>query len=639
MELCAGAALTGLGYLLNKQRDSLNKSVPPDARDKPSMNNVYASDYWSAVKKDELRRGNEMATNAKAPFVTGVVPRPAYASMFAGEEYLKTYAKQQSSVPSLTGDQVPVEHFTHNNMQPFISTKGITQNVDPDAHNALLERFTGHGSDVRKPKQETKCFFEPAAHMTNICGMPNNSEYYMERLVKPVVRNNDFPIEQIRVAPGLNKGYTAEGSGGFQQSDTLEYARGKTIDELRPLSRPKVTLESRPQGAPGSQIQARGMIGEVAKNRPDTSFEQTPEQWIRTTGANLKETVRPIVNLKPTARVEGHTEYQGAATMNASQPGRGADYDHGKAGIMVYDTERQTTETRTVVTNVTSMVKAIVAPLLDIFRHTPKEYTLDAPRMYGNMSAQIPEKPTLYDPVNHMMRTTIKETLIHDAQVGNLKGPESGTVHAEDEARTTIRETLPVEDTTRNMSGRTYRVVMYSPDAVAKKTMKETTEEAHNKNGYVTPFNAEGAYNYIKVKMPHTQKEFIADYEYYGTSQSKTDFRPTSREAEKNAEIDGTREMMNIAAGHTPCAGGLFTNLDPEKHHQDTRKALVDSIAPRSTGNISRVYQESVMPMAACAQTRGAEFLNANEERLDPVLLNSLKSNPYNLSINPLAAD
>lgn len=641
MELCAGAALTGVGYLLNKQRDALKKSGVgvPESRDRPSMNNVYASDYWSAVKRDELRRGTEMTNNAKTPFTTGVVARPAYASMFAGEEYMKTYAGNQRTVTSLSGEEIPIEKFTHNNMEPFFSSK-ITQNMTGSGLNGILERNTGRSDDIKIQRKETKCFFEPTAHMTHPCGMPNNSDYYMERIVKPVVRNNDFPIEQIRVAPGLNKGYTALGSGGFQQAETLDYVKEKTVDELRPLSKPKVTLEGRVQGPARGVTTNRGILGEVAKNRTETSFEQTPDQWITTTGANFKESLRPISIVKPTARIDGHKEYRGVAAASATQPGRGQEYDYGKSTIMVYDNERQTTETKTVVTNLTSMVKAIVAPFLDILRHTPKDYTLDSARVFGNMSAQIPEKPTLYDPVNHMMRTTIKETTIHDTTVANLKGAEAGPVNAEDEARTTVRETLPVEDTTRNMSGRTYRVVMYSPDAVAKKTLKELSEVAANEAGYTTPFNAEGAYSYVEVKMPHTQKEFISDYEYYGGSESKSDFRSMSQDADRNAEIDGTREAINIAAGHTPGAGGLFVATDGTMVNQDAKRAVVDDMAPRATGNVGRVYQNTPIHMNGCELTRGLQpALNDNERRLDPSVLNALKSNPYNLNINPLAAD
>jgi len=709
MELYAGAALTGMGYLLNKQRDILRKSATPSSvpepRDKPSMNNIYESNYWTTVKKDEQKRGDDMYAKSKTPLQSGVVPKPAYASMFAATEGAKTYSSKQTHISSLTGEEIPVENFTHNNMQPYF--RGTAkQNLDPYANSSLLENYTGRG-DLLIKKQETQCFFEPTANLTNVCGMQNNADYYLDHISAPVARRNEFPIEQIRVGPGLNKGYSAMPSGGFQQTDTLDYLGYKTVDELRPLSKPKVSLEAGPQAPMKGVTTERGLVGDFAKNRPDTYYEQTPEQWLRTTGANQKERSRPVQLVKPTSRVETHVQYGGSAT-GAAQPGKGHKDDYGKASIVVYDNERMQTETRTVVSNVTSIVKAIVAPFADILRHNTKEYTVDSARTFGSMQAQIPSKPTLYDPVthmmkttvkettedaartfgtltghgkhtahdpdniakttvketteeaarafgamsaqipskatvydpvNHIMRTTIKETTIHDTEVANLKGGTAGTVHSEDDARTTVRETLPLQDTTRNIAGHTYRVVVYSPEAVAKTTVKETTTGAVNEFGFVggSITGSEGAYTHIEVQVPNTQKQFISDNDYYGASMSKTDFRPVSDAAERNAEIDGTREMLNIAAGHTPNAGGLFISTDPDNVSVDTKKAEVDRVAPRAMGNVSRITQGSPNHTQKCELSRGMpQYLNGAENRLDPGLLSTLKENPFNLNINPI---
>ena len=53
-----------------------------------------------------------------------------------------------------------------------------------------------------------------------------------ERLVKEKA-NNFFPIEQIKVGPGLNQGYGSRGVGGFHQTDTNTLARPKNLNELR----------------------------------------------------------------------------------------------------------------------------------------------------------------------------------------------------------------------------------------------------------------------------------------------------------------------------------------------------------------------------------------------------------------------
>ena len=45
--------------------------------------------------------------------------------------------------------------------------------------------------------------------------------------------SGENPFEQIRVAPGLNKGYTNEGSQGFNSGMTYKKWIDKTVDDLR----------------------------------------------------------------------------------------------------------------------------------------------------------------------------------------------------------------------------------------------------------------------------------------------------------------------------------------------------------------------------------------------------------------------
>lgn len=632
MDLYASAALSSAGFALAKQRDALSKSAgrsPLNPKEQPSMQSIYQSDHWTQVRGEEYQRGSAMWNAAQNPWETGVVPRPAYASMFAAPDA----TTKEPVITTLAGTEVSTEEFKHNNMMPYF--RGTArQNMDPDANASRLERFTGRGEFFQK-KKEVECFFEPTAGYTNVCGMANQENFYLSHIEAPKARNNDFPIEQVRVGRGLGMGYTATPAGGFQQASTLDAIRPKNVDELRVATKPKISYEIPVQG-PSKGITQRGMLGAFEKHRPDTYYEQSADMLLRTTGAVTKESGRPVIDFKPTARVDSHIEYKGAA--KSTQPGKGDQDDYGKASITVFDNERQTTQTRTVVSNLTSMVKAIVAPLLDVVKRTPKEYTVDAARTFGNMQAQIPAKPTTYDPVNHVMRTTIKETTIHDTTILNPKGPEQGTVQVQDEAKKTVRETMPVEDVVRNVAAHTYRVTIYNADA-AKKTVRETMKQSGSMYGFVGgPVNeAVGAYEHIDVQVPNTQKQFISDYEYEGGAQSKNDFRPRDRSAEQNAEIDATRETLELATGHVPNAGGAYESLPPDQVNLDPRKIIQDDMAARTTGNVTRVMQPSSLPTEACQITRpSGPLLNGQEERLDPSLLTSLKSNPYNLTINPI---
>lgn len=579
------------------------------------MQNIYSSDYWTQVRQDEQNRGNQLFAQAQDPFKTGVVPLPAHSAMFSG-------------ISELSGQP---ETFTHNNMQPYYSGS-VKQNLDPFANASRLEAYTGRG-ELLQNKQEVQCFFEPTKDLGNICGMESTAEFVAARVEAPKRRNNEFPIDQVRVGPGLGLGYTAAGRGGFQQASTLDVIRPKDVNELRAGSRPKLVNQGRITGAPKAVVTTRGNCSEVAKNRPDKFWEQKPDQWLRTTGAFKKQMEQAAVNLKPTARVDGNVEYSGVAGPGQRR-GQGSADDYGKATVMVYDNERATTQTRTVITNVQAAVKAIVMPFLDIMRHTPKEYTIDAPREYGNMQAQMPSKATVYDPVNHMMRTTIKETTLHDAAMLNLQGPKEGRREDPEAMKVTTRETTPVVDTTRNIASHTYRVIIYNPDDAAKTTLRELITPASNPSGYVGgDVTRKGAYTHIDVQVPATQKQYLSDVCEYGIAGAQNEFRERSREAEENAEIDGTREMLNIAVGRTPNSAKATNALDASQVDMQHKKLVSDALATRTAGNVSYIYQPTVAGIGDVTKLANV-IPNAVENRLDPATLSSLKSNPYNLSIN-----
>jgi hypothetical protein len=716
MEIYATAAMAKVGHALQQQRDMLNRSVAPKPADTPSQQNIYASRQWDVVRADERTRGTANWQAAKEPWKTGMVPEPAYASMFQPlsrdvdtPQQSRQPQQTQQPVRTLAGTNISLENFTHNNMQPYFRGS-VRQNVDPDANSALLEHRTGN-SDLYQRKQAVECFFEPTTGFAHVCGAPESTQYQRERVATFTRRANDFPIDQVRVGPGIGRGFTSDPDGGFQQGVTLDYVMPKSVDDLRVATNPKLVLDTKDRQGPMRGVSQRGLIGNVEKRRPETYFEQTPDMLIKTTGAVLGNKIQPEPIMKATSRVETHSEYQGGAQQSAYQPGIGESDSYGKENIMVFNNSRDVTGTRTVVGQVTSYVKAIVSPLLDVFKHNHKEYTLDAPRIFGSvqaqipskattydpvthkmrttvreqlddaprvfgsmsaqipskattydpvthmmrttvreqlddaprvfgsMSAQIPSKATTYDPVNHMMRTTIKEQTIHDTTIANARGRDAPQMETDDEAKTTHRETLPLVDTTVNMSAHTYNVTVYDIDAVAKTTIRQTTPSSSSMYGFMGGKISEstGAYSVIDVNAPLTQKQFVSDFEYQGTSQSKSDFRSMSQEADKNAEIDGTREAINMSAGSTPSAGGNFIGLSKDQIDMEVRRLNSDSITTRETMN-KRSTQLSAMPFDACEMTRAVakELDNPVAARLDSGVLNSLATNPYNININPI---
>lgn len=673
--------------------------------DIPSMNNIYDSRYFDKVKADEQNRSNKLYEYSKKPYETGIVSKTAGSSMFNRKFYSEINDNNGNEglddnnyTYSLTGEKVPISSFSHNNMTPFLK-KNVTQNTNIE-NMSMLDNLTGNNS-LKKGKQEIQCMFKPQMNSGgNICGMKNNDDFFKSRIELSDVANNFFPIEKIRVGPGLNQGFGSESSGGFHQADTLEYAKPRTLDELRSKINQKETYFEIPVKGHMKGPDRRGEIAPMAKQRPDTVFEQSEDMWIKTTGANTKDTLRPAQNIRPTVRQESHIEYKGNIAKNDLNQGIKDDY--GKSKIILYNNERETTENKTVVTNVTSIIKAIVSPIMDALKYTNKEYTVEATRGVGNPSIQIPSKATLYDPVNHIMKTTVKETTIHDNEAGNLSGNKETysaltdtakttiketTIHDNeagnltgnketysavtdlakttiketlihdtvltnvksnegayfknsDDAKKTLRQTMPTQDTVRNIGGVVYKVTLYDPDIVAKTTTKETTIVGKSEYGFIGGMleGLFGGYMNKNVDMKNTQKQFTSDVSEYGIAGSTNDHRQPDRTASENAEIDGTREAILMAAGHTPNPGNVNIGIDSGDIEMYSKKPIENSFAAREKGNVGVIYQSSPT-LDNCGITKMPNKSNAYSNRLDADLLEAVNNNDLmkTQKINPIA--
>jgi len=703
--------------------------------DIPSMNNIYDSKYWEKVKEDEQNRSNKLYEYSKKPYETGVVSKTSGSGMFKRQFYSEINDNENTNnnlndyTYSLTGERIPLSTFSHNNMTPFLK-KNVTQNTNIEKMSPILDNLTGNNS-LKKGKTEVPCMFKPSMNSGgNICGMKNNDDFFKSRIELTEVANNFFPIEKIRVGPGLNQGFGSESTGGFHQADTLEYAKPRSLEELRSKINQKETYFEIPVKGHVKGPDRRGEIAPMSKQRPDTVFEQSQDMWIKTTGANTKDTLRPAQNIRPTVRQESHVEYKGTIARNDLNQGMKDDY--GKSKIILYNNERETTEKRTVVTNVTSIIKAIAAPIMDALKYTNKEYTVEAARGVGNPSIQIPSKATLYDPVNHIMKTTVKETTIHDNEAGNLSGNketytaftdtakttvkettihdnEAGnlsgnketysaltdtakttvketTIHDneagnltgnketysaandlakttiketlihdtvltniksnekqyfknEDDAKKTLRQTMPTQDTVRNIGGVVYKVTVYDPDIVAKTTTKETTIMGKSEYGFIGGMleGIFGGYMSKNVEMKNTQKQFTSDVNEYGIAGSTNEYRQTDRVAEENAEIDGTREAILMAAGHTPNPGNMNIGIDSGDIDMSSKKPIENSMAAREKGNVGMIYQSSPT-LDNCGITKMPNKSNAYSNRLDSDLLEAVNKNDLmrTQQINPI---
>lgn len=580
IELYVLVSLAAVGYIVNAQSKKANNSsqrynIPKTQV--PSGTDIYNSRQYQAAELAHNKRIERMYQAAQNPVKTGVIDKNF---AFTKDDHMKRKVK------SLTGEYIQAEKFTHNNMTPYFGGR-MRQSLDEHANEARLEMFTGTSQNAfYKQKCEVGSFYDNTRDVTNVNGMGNKDDFYRDRMVTSKLRNNETPVEKVYVGPGLGKGYISTPTGGYQQFEVQDLIRPKCVDELRAANKPKVTFEGRV--VDGVKSKFRGDVGQVEKNRPETYYEQTEDHFLRTTGANLKASQIPEFNVKATHRLDTTTEYQGTAVATGKakartlEPGvrgttkdqygeyglrnpalqnygKGEKDDHGKSTIMVFANERDVTTTRVHQGNLTTLVKALIAPVEDLFRDTKKDEFVDNPRHFGNMNPQIPDKPAVYDP-NDVARTTIKETTVHETVNGNLKGHEKITVHdPNDVARTTTKETTIHESMNGNLKGRE-KLTIYDPNDIARTTIKETLIHDDMGTGTITGPKQLFVYDPDEVAKA-TIRETLErmDYEmnlaggakkstvYDPDDAARTTMRETTEDRTRDGNIDRVEGMGDYA--------------------------------------------------------------------------------------------
>lgn len=154
----------------------------------------------------------------------------------------------------------------HNNEVPFFGAR-VTQSMHSGATDSILDHHTGAGKEYFQ-KREVKSFFDAKPGTGNPFGNQVETDFMQSRMVSGQNMKNVFPIEQVQVGPGANDGYTNIPKGGFQQDQLRDFELPKTTDELRVVTKPKISYE--PPVVPGANaVTLPGIQADVKKNRPD----------------------------------------------------------------------------------------------------------------------------------------------------------------------------------------------------------------------------------------------------------------------------------------------------------------------------------------------------------------------------------
>ena len=342
---------------------------------------------------------------------------------------------------SLTGNYMDTKMFTHNNMVPFNGGKPKGQIYNNNNAETILDNYVGNGSQIIK-KIEQAPLFKPQDNVQWTHGMPIMSDFYQSRQ-NPVNKNNMVkPFESIRVGPGLDKGYSTEGSLGFNSGmEARDKWLPKTVDELRVSTNPKQEYDLNGlQGPAQSVIKNVGIEGKIEKYRPDTFFINTQDRWLTTTGAEKAGQLVPDFIVKPSTRNETSNYQHGtpnAVLKTASYvPTKHEEskrtqlngYDIGHSGSRSAPLEHKSIDNRhnshtnyennrsvnqhanTFGSGFSKAVGAVIAPIMDILKPSRKEEYSCNMRIFGNIVGETPSNYVLTP--GDIPNTTVKETTL-----------------------------------------------------------------------------------------------------------------------------------------------------------------------------------------------------------------------------------
>ena len=400
---------------------------------------------------------NQLIGNTVQEYPNPNVATDKYFNQNAYEQKANQGKQVGNNLPqiySLTGNYLETEQFKHNNMVPFNGgkVKGNTYNVNMS--ESILDNMSGVGSQIIK-KIEQAPLFKPEDNVQWAYGAPNNSDFYQSRVNPGMKTNNVKPFDTEYVGPGLNDGFSKQGSGGFNSG--ME-ARDKwlpyTVDQLRVETNPKLEYElTDHEGPANSTIKNLGLIGRVEKQHPDTFYINNQERWLTTTGAEKGETLRSIQEMGIVKRADCVTNYTGPAGQNERQSGYApSNYEPSKRTASVtcdvphssakgrepikggdnriishtnYSNNRSTMKQQDNLGSAFSgAIGAVIAPLLDILKPSRKDETINNVRIYGDAGSAVPEGYVKNR--NDTTNTTIKETTLYSPSF-NINNQKEGS--------------------------------------------------------------------------------------------------------------------------------------------------------------------------------------------------------------------
>jgi hypothetical protein len=661
--------LLGVGYTLSKQNDE-HDAVDTFARSLPPS---------------EQARVGEAAIAARAH---GPGIKPKIGSVVYSD---------------LRGKAVPVEDMTHGNMQPHYRGKSAPgSNPLPN----VLSKLNGSlDASTHIPKRE-QAGAQPVVRRT-APRQREETEFQQGRYSDGITHKmeGERPFAQINVGPGLDSGYSSNATGGYQQYNVQTNAMPATVDQLRTGFNSTVRIGAsdtqraqyggRVTGGASPAVPMRAEKPQsIQMQKAPTAFARSMETMLPTGGGTLKAPIHGDSLAAPTRRGVrsdtvgiagvGDTRAGGYSVeqpwLRATQPGLAGP----NPGVVTRAVGAKPLQTPLAYADVlrdqerdhSSLAQALggAAPAAggmsqrDIpqgSRESRHVLTSATPHLYGQFQTSTPPKSTVYD-ANDVMRTTIKETTIHDMRTGVAapRQPTHGITRDPDAQapQATIRNTtgdLQGAHGDGRMTGSNvvYKAPVYDPDDVPRTTDKDTLlferlgnsdaveastgygtaprdvsltqKQFISNNPYTGAVSGSGgdAYKVTANDVSHTQRAAMSDNMFTGSAGLTTSKKPANYAQNYARTFNEIREMTLVNRDPNRRGAELSAGTDLMGSGGSTRDPLLDAQRNQQPYQRQGTIQQYKAPTCE-AETRTKQPLTLDQTP-DPIELASLRDNPY----------
>lgn len=454
------AATAGLTYMHGQQKKKEGYNNINKNNSKKVIQNARTPNNYPVISNDELRDSTVQGYHSQQP-------RDRYYSkdISYDNKVNELNVKNVDGFTSLTGNVIRSSELSHNNMQPFFGAKIRGRTSDYNSSETILDNQVGSGSQMFS-KTESGPLFKPQQNYNYISGAPNQTEFIQSRVNPSMKMSNVKPWDEIKVAPGLNQGYSAAGSSqGYNSGlEARDSYKPRTVDELRVKTNPKQSYSLDGHSGPASyyikDYANKNNVGKVEKNRPDRFYDgsQSMKQdqhalgWgFTTTGLEKGQTARANTYLKDGNRATATSSYEGIASsetkrayipgeyseshreeskptpitsINAIGKGGASEGDYGLNSISIEDNNRSCNNNEGIFGALKGAMGAAVAPFIDILKPSRKENYIGNIRQYGNM--KMPVEAIYTNNPNDQLKVTNREMDVCAEGHLNVDGPRSG---------------------------------------------------------------------------------------------------------------------------------------------------------------------------------------------------------------------